>query len=134
MEMLVFHENGETRIADHDKVLARYIDKSDAELKALTDQVSKLPESLASRILANHIEMEEKETLEAQIVKDADYLECCLQACIYRSTGNIHTQNWIDNIGKALRTDSAKKLYEEIVQQDPNEWMNGLKKVEKLYE
>ena len=77
--------------------------------------------------------MEEKQTLEAQICKDADYLECCLQACTYRSIGNPHTQNWIDNVGKALRTESGKKMYSEMIQQDPNEWMKNLKKVEKLY-
>ncbi|MEA3304877.1 MAG: HD domain-containing protein [Patescibacteria group bacterium] len=89
IEMLLFHDNPEVRIGDINKAHARYItNKKEIEDRALDEQISLLPESLRQRMWDNHQEMEKKETLEAQVVKDADYLEMAFQARVYQSQGN----------------------------------------------
>jgi 5'-deoxynucleotidase YfbR-like HD superfamily hydrolase len=74
---------------------------------------------------------EEKSTLEGQIAKDADYLEQAFQAKIYVEQGYSSAQNWIDNVGKALKTNAAKMIFDEmIISQSTDWWMkNDLKKI-----
>ena len=47
----------------------------------------------------------------------------------FRGSSNI--QNWIDNIRTVLKTDSAKKLLDEIEKTSSNDWWKGLKKIER---
>jgi len=37
----------------------------------------------------------------------------------------------LDNINKALKTNSAKKLFDIIIKMNPNEWWYNLKKAER---
>ncbi len=48
------------------------------------------------------------------IAKDADYLEQAFQAKIYLEQGYVATQDWLTNIGNALRTSSARLLWKEL--------------------
>jgi hypothetical protein len=47
-------------------------------------------------------------------------------------TGYHVAQNWIDNVGKSLRTESAKTLWKEMTESHSTDWwMKGnLKKLE----
>jgi len=46
-----FHDDGETRAGDQNKVAARYFRIGEAEMEALKEQVAGLPDDLAKRIV-----------------------------------------------------------------------------------
>jgi 5'-deoxynucleotidase YfbR-like HD superfamily hydrolase len=76
-------------------------------------------------------EYEERETLEGKVAKDADYLEMAFQAKIYVEQGHVVAQDRIDNVVRALKTQGAKQLREEMVVSDSSDWWKktGLKKM-----
>lgn len=56
------------------------------------------------------------------IAKDADYLEQAFQGKIFVETGFPVAQNWIDNVGKALKTESAKQVWGKMVESHSTDW------------
>lgn len=126
--MIVFHDNPEARVGDHNKIAQRYINSSEAELAALNDQTKSLPSSIGKKINKYWTEMENGKTKEAIIAKDADYLETALQAKEFADIG-YPTKSWIANIKKSLKTSSAKKLLNELEKTHFTDWWKGLKKV-----
>ena len=64
------------------------------------------------------------------ILKDADYLECAFQAKEYADIGYSRAMVWVENIGKRLKTRSAKLLHSKLRTQDSNSWWHGLKKLD----
>ncbi|MFA5310637.1 MAG: HD domain-containing protein [Candidatus Paceibacterota bacterium] len=126
--MLIFHDNGEARIGDLHKVASRYIDSSEAEKNAFVDQVKELPEEL--KCLIKYFEdFEERGTKEGVIAKDADWLEAAFMAKEYYDLGNQLAMNWIDNVGKALETESAKEILKEMKEIRFTDWWAGLKRM-----
>ncbi len=127
----LFHDVPETRLNDLHKVGHRYIDFKKAEEEALKEQIENLPENTKSELLDYFISYRKDKTKEGIIVRDADLLENALEAKEYLDKGLKHAQNWIDNIKKALVTNSAKKILIEIENSDPYEWWQGLKKADR---
>lgn len=126
----LFHDIGESRIGDVNKVNARYLDFKDAEKKAVKEQVSKLPENIKDEIASFFSEINEKKTKEGIIAHDADQLECAIQAKEYLEIGYKSTANWIKNVkDKRLITKTAKDLLETMEKTDSTEWWYGLKKI-----
>ena len=68
------------------------------------DQVAELPDLLATHIVALIDEHESAKTAaatpESRCSRDADKLDCLLQAREYQSQGNEHMQPWIDSPGR----------------------------------
>ncbi len=129
--MLLSHDFPEARTNDQGKVAARYIDIKPAEKNALKDQVKNLPKNIQNEILTLHQGFEELKTKEALVAKDADYLECTIQAKEYLDIGYKKAENWIDNVGKVLKTKSAKEIFKLIKKSDSLGWWKGLKKLPK---
>jgi putative hydrolase of HD superfamily len=127
--MLVWHDLPESRINDKDKIEARYINGRIGEEKAFEDQVKNLPENIREELLSLQREFNEGLTKEAIIAKDADYLECAIQAKEYFDIGYKKTEDWINNVGKALKTKSAKEIFTLIKNSDSLDWWKGLKKL-----
>lgn len=128
--MVLFHDNGETRIIDHHKVAARYMTTDQAEFKAFTEQMTQLPDEISKKIIKLQKEYETRSTPEGVVAKDADWLEAAIQAKIYNEQG-YDTGNWINNVSKALETKSAKLILNEIKKTDKftTNWWQGLKKM-----
>ena len=129
--MILSHDFPEARVNDQGKVAVRYIDIKPGERDALKDQVKKLPKNIRNELLALHQEFEERKTKEAIVAKDVDYLECAIQAKEYLDIGYKKAENWIDNVGKYLKTKSAKKIFKLIKKSDSLGWWKGLKKLPK---
>ena len=126
--ILVVHENGEARIGDQNKVSARYYSKKEAEKNAFIEQLDGLGEIIKNRWQQYFQEFEERNTQEGIIAKDADWLETAFQAKEYFDLG-YPTQNWIDNVEKAVETESAKKLIQEMKNTKFTDWWMDLKKM-----
>ena len=126
--MLVFHDIGECRIGDVQKVANRYI--SSDERKAVSDQLRSLDE-IGFRILGLWDEIEQSCSKAGIIAKDADLLELALTACEYKKQGFTAAEDWLKKTRPRLKTSSAKKLFDNILDTDPLKWWDGLKCLEK---
>ena len=126
--MALFHDAGEARTNDPHRIARRYIDWENGDKKVVEDQSKRLPEIIGDRMIALHSEFEEAHSLEARIARDADLLECLIQAREYQAAGCYDVSDWISNARAALLTDSAKKIAEACMETDPREWWQGLKK------
>lgn len=129
--MLVLHDMPEARINDKDKIEARYIDGKIGEKKAFEEQVENLPNDIQKEVLLLQNEFDECKTKEAIVAKDADYLECAIQAKEYLEIGYKKTEDWFNNVGKFLKTKSAKEIFALIKNSDSLDWWKGLKKLPK---
>lgn len=123
----LFHDMAEARIGDMHRVTKHYIESDTGEDQALREQVSRLPSAVADRILAFQQDYEQRLTPEGALARDADALECLLQACEYRAQGYRETEDWIKSSQVALRSSSARQLADACLQTEPGSWWRGLK-------
>ena len=128
--MCLFNDIHEARLNDLHKVGQRYINFKEAESKAHTEQFDSLGE-WGSELKELMSEFQQRGTVEANVARDADLLENAVQAREYIKIGYGDAQNWIDNIWKVVKTESAKKLLQEIEKTDSNDWWRNLKKIER---
>lgn len=66
------------------------------------------------------------------VAKDADYLECAIQAKEYLEQGYTHAQDWIDNCKKCVRTESAKRILDIIEKSNSQDWYKDIKRIQRL--
>ena len=119
--MLVRHDMWETRIGDMHKIGSRYFEnKKDVEKRVLADQF--LGFDFAQDLLSDLDEYNTRSTLEWNIAKDADYLEMAFQAKIYVEQWYNAAQDWIDNVWWALKTDAAKEVRAQMIEQKSTDW------------
>jgi 5'-deoxynucleotidase YfbR-like HD superfamily hydrolase len=91
------------------------------------DQVAGLPSSVADMISAAVAEYEAAGTREARCARDADKLECLLQAREYQEQGHGNVQPWIDSSLAALTTAAAKQLAHAAIAQNSLDWLERAK-------
>lgn len=127
--MVLIHDNGEARIGDQDKLSARYFNTEKAEHNAIGEQLENLETGVRQTWLKYFDEFENRNTKEGIIAKDADWLEQAFQAKEYVDLGYEAAQDWIDNVEKALETDSAKKILKDMKNTKFTGWWRGLKKM-----
>jgi putative hydrolase of HD superfamily len=125
--MALFHDMPEARTNDAHRIVRRYADWKNVDKKAINEQCTKLPDEMAKRMVSLFEEFEEEISLEAKIVRDADLLECIVQAREYQALGYHDVIDWIFNAQAALKTESAKKIAAECIKTEPREWWQGLK-------
>ena len=125
----MIHDMGETRINDSHKIAAQYLSLKKGEDQAFSDQAKMLPLGIAKDFEGFFREFQDRSSKEGVIARDADYVECALQAKEYLDLGYKATQDWLDNISieGRLKTKSAKKIFEIIITKDSKEWFKGLK-------
>lgn len=120
--MCVLHDTQESRVTDIPHVAKRYL--TAAPNTAVTaDQVADCPPAVAEVITAAVAEYEAGETLAAVVARDADKLECLVQAVEYRHQGIDNVQRWIDSSLAALRTRSAQRLADAALSGQPLAWL-----------
>jgi len=126
MKMALFHDMCESRSVDIAFLHKEYVDRK--EEKSQKDQ-------LAGTVFEGDIEdllneYKERESIESKIVKDADNLECDLELRELEKAGSATATKLIkthrSNVADKLFTDSAKKLWYKIYEQDPDAWHTEL--------
>ncbi len=125
--MALFHDLPETRTNDAHRIVRRYADWRDVDKKAMTEQSKRLPEKAANEVVSFFEEFEKEVSPEAKLARDADLLECLIQAREYQALGYHDVADWILNAQAALTTELAKKIAAECLKTTPNEWWQGLK-------
>lgn len=126
--ILVFHDIGECRIGDIQKVANRYITAD--EKSAVSDQLRPLDE-IGNRILMLWDQIGSLNTSAGIIAKDADLLELAITASEYKRKGFTAAEDWVHKTEQRLQTLSAKNLFASITQTDPMSWWDALKQLEK---
>lgn len=125
VSMCIFHDIGEARVGDIHKVANRYVDAD--EIQAVKDQLSPIENS--KDILRLWKECEDTSSTAGTIAKDADRLETAIAAKEYVEKGYKSTEDWINNVRKLLKTDSAKNLLDEMAEMKSTDWWQDLKKI-----
>lgn len=123
----LFHDLPETRIGDVPSVGKSYVQTTDP-CQVAADQVAYLPIGLAERItglVAEHESAKQRgASLEARCSRDADKLECLLQAREYEAAGNTQLTPWIDSMIRAVSTDTGKEMAASAMEVAPADWFH----------
>lgn len=121
----LFHDVPEARIGDVPSVGKAYVTTADANLVA-ADQVAELDPVLAERIQALIAEHENAKspdaTPEARCSRDADKLECLLQAREYQAEGYQLLEHWVTSMIEAMATETGKQLANAALEVSPGRW------------
>lgn len=120
--MTIFNDIHEARIGDLHKMAQRYIDLQPAEDKAFYEQIGHLPEKIRRELADLRDEYRKQRTAESIIARDADVLECLIQAKEYSEQGFSEAIKFMKKAPKVLRTKSAKKLWKSAKNMGLNGW------------
>ncbi len=120
--MTLFNDTHEARITDLHKMAQRYIDSEKAEDKAFAEQISSLPGGIKDELAGLHREYRRQKTRESIIARDADILECLIQAKEYRDHGYRAASKFMKKAPQFLKTKSAKALWRSAKKADLNNW------------
>lgn len=122
LKIALVHDITESRTGDV-HTLSRHYVKRDEEGAAADMLVGTSFESDAKVLLK---EYQEKATLEAKVVKDADMLDVDMELRELAATGGKYPKKWDEKrkhvVEHELFTESAKKLWHEINASDPYDW------------
>jgi putative hydrolase of HD superfamily len=124
--MALFHDIHEARINDLHKVSQRYVNLKEGERKAIKEQLKPLPKDIRAELALILNNYDKQASKEALIARDADILECVLQAKEYFDFGHAKTKPFI-NVGSFLKTKSAKSIFKQIPSWDSQNWWLNLK-------
>ncbi|MBI4669561.1 MAG: HD domain-containing protein [Elusimicrobia bacterium] len=108
----LFHDLPETRLSDAHAVVKRYwTNLAQDEIRARDEQNACLPEGLGrARIEELAEEWSEGRAPEARAARDADYLECAIQAAEYFWQEKSVAREWIASNLKRLQTRTGRRL------------------------
>jgi putative hydrolase of HD superfamily len=119
--LCLLHDTQETRIGDVPSVGKAYVKTADNET-VTGDQVADFPPGVAQALVALVHEYEERDSAEAVLARDADKLECLLQAREYQAAGNTDVQPWVETSVASLRSPSGRRLGALCQQLSPKDW------------
>ncbi len=124
--LALWHDSQETRTTDIPHLTKNYVSTAGNE-QVTRDQVTGLPAAVADMISAAVAEYEAAGTREARCARDADKLDCLLQAREYQEQGHSNVQPWIDSSLAALTTASARQLAREAIACNSLDWLERAK-------
>lgn len=119
--LCLFHDVAETRIGDIPNVAKRYV-SHESEVRITVDQVDGMPSSLREAIMGTVTRFAAQDSAEALLAKDADRLECLMQAREYEHQGFRNTRPWMESSRAKLRSRSARLLAERALVVPPDQW------------
>lgn len=120
---IVFHDIAECRTGDLDTVSKHYTERF--EDKAVRDQTKVLGE-IGAEIEALWDKADKKKEIVGIIAKDADYLELIVTATEQLAKGVQGAQIFINTTLTHLKTESARKLCQELLKSNPDDWWRDL--------
>jgi putative hydrolase of HD superfamily len=123
--LALFHDLAECRIGDVPSVGKPHVRTAEPE-DVIAEQVAHVEPAVANPIVDAVVEFEAKETPEAVCAKDADKLECLLQAREYEARGNPLVRPWVDSMARSMRTESGRRLTAAALETAPDSWWRGI--------
>ncbi len=119
--LAIWHDSQETRTGDIPHTARPYIDQCCPEV-ITADQTASLPDAARKTVQDVVAEYETQQTPEAHCAKDADKLECLIQAVEYKDAGYTRVQGWIDSSRNNLRTNTARRIADAALCTSPLAW------------
>ncbi len=120
--MCLFNDIHEARINDHHKMASVYFDSLGAENAAFDGQVADLPEPIGSELKKMRQDYLAQQSPESVIARDADILECLVQAKEYHDHGNEHAKLFFKKAPEHLKSKSARRLWRQLKKTDSSLW------------
>jgi len=121
---MIFHETGENRGGDLDKIASLYI--AFDEGKAVADQtvlLGKAGEKILGLWQDLSLAQQKKECpFRGTLMLEADKLEMCFTAQEFKEQGCSQAQAFIDGTIPSLKTNSAKEMVEELQKAGCHRW------------
>jgi putative hydrolase of HD superfamily len=118
LQMCLFHDVAEARTSDLNWVHQKYVESDEG--KALKDMVHDLP--FGKELMKVSNEYHERKSPESLLAKDADVLELILCLKEQMDIGNTRAATWIPSAVKRLKTESGRKLSEQILHTNSDDW------------
>ncbi|MBF0532791.1 MAG: HD domain-containing protein [Candidatus Omnitrophica bacterium] len=131
MTMALFNDIHEARINDLHKMGHYYIDFKAAEKKVFDDQVRGLEERVRADMTSQRREYEAQVTAESIIARDADILECLLQAKEYLDAGHLIAKNFFQRAPAHLKTKTAQQFWRRMKSWDSSAWWENVVKFDR---
>ncbi|WP_218024921.1 HD domain-containing protein [Nocardia pseudovaccinii] len=119
--LALWHDSQETRIRDLNQVAKPFLGDLDHEAVTVT-QTSGLPDLLQVLVRDTVEEFEAQATAEAVCARDADRLECLIQALEYQAAGNTLMSEWITGSKDRLKTATANVIAEAAMTTPVLKW------------
>jgi len=129
--MTLFNDIHESRINDLHKMGHYYIDFKDAEKKVFRDQVEHMESGMRKELTQFRGDYDTQKTKESIVARDADILECLIQAKEYYDSGEEATKRFFKTAPDHLKTKTAKALWQSMGTWDSHEWWEHVVKFER---
>jgi putative hydrolase of HD superfamily len=129
--MTLFNDIHESRINDLHKMGHYYINFKEAEKKVFKDQIRNLDLKIKKELEGLRRQYDGQMTKESIVARDADILECLLQAKEYYDSGFLKTKKFFQKSPGYLKTKTAKKLWAQIKRWDSTSWWEKVVKFER---
>jgi putative hydrolases of HD superfamily len=123
--LALFHDLPETRISDIPSTGRPHV-TTEAAAAVVKTQTADLPEAVADPVRQLIGEFEDRATPEAMCAKDADMLECLIQAREYQTRGYQLVQPWVDTMLAAVRTKSGRRLAQAAATGPVDAWWHDI--------
>ncbi|MFH1857104.1 MAG: HD domain-containing protein [Candidatus Omnitrophota bacterium] len=120
--MTLFNDLPEARITDLHKMAQLYIDAEKAETESFYAQISALPKDMKEELSGTREEYKTQQSNESIIARDADILECLIQAKEYSEHGFSEAVKFMKKAPAFLKTKSAKQLWTLAKKMNLNDW------------
>jgi len=129
--MCLFNDIHEARINDLHKMGHHYIDFKQAEKKVFEDQVALLDNRVKKALSAVRKEYDTQKTQESLVARDADILECLVQAREYLDMGFCEAEHFFERAPDYLQSRTAKDLWRDLQSWDSSRWWQAVVKFER---
>ncbi len=120
--MTLFNDIQEARTTDLHKMAQRYIDAKAVDEKSFYEQIDSLPKGMKGELAGMRQEYKNQETKESLIARDADILECLIQAKEYYEQGYLEAYKFMKKAPRFLKTKSARDLWQLAKTTNLNDW------------
>ncbi len=129
--MTLFNDIHEARINDLHKMGHHYIEFRDAEKRVFNDQVAGLEKKAKAHLTAMRDGYDRQSSPEAIVARDADILECLIQAKEYVDNGYPVAKTFFKRAPDHLKTKTARELWKQAQKWDSHAWWQNVVKFER---
>ena len=129
--MALFNDIHEARINDLHKMGHYYIEFRAAEQRVFADQIARLEVKAKTHLKASRTAYEAQQSKESLVARDADILECLLQAKEYMDNGYPVAKTFFKRAPDHLKTNTARKLWKQALSWSSHDWWQGVVKFER---
>ncbi|MDE2027198.1 MAG: HD domain-containing protein [Candidatus Omnitrophica bacterium] len=129
--MTLFNDIHEARINDLHKMGHHYIEFRLAEQKVFADQIAHLEDKVKAALQAMRQDYDRQLSRESIVARDADILECLIQAKEYVDNGYPVARTFFKRAPDYLKTTTARQLWKKAISWDSHAWWQNVVKFER---